>query len=160
MTEKCHQHSHPAEFGCFQPDHWHGIVHQQPLALFSAGICFSSELRFQPHDGRSLSDKKTVSPLLKHAEEIFATAREGMEDCQISILVGGDGAIHMLPAADWELEPLRMHYGAHAAYRVSRSQGQVRVEGRTSDQSCTLRTPSCPPPHRLLPEVAHYQTIF
>jgi hypothetical protein len=100
-----------------------------------------------------------VSPLLKHAEEIFTTAQQGVEDCQLSILVGSDGAIHMLPAADWELEPLRLHYGARAAYRVSRSRGQVRVEGRTVDHSCTLRTPRNPPPHLLLPEVAHYQTI-
>jgi hypothetical protein len=85
--------------------------------------------------------------LLKHAEEIFRAAQEGgSEDCEMSILVGLDGSIHMLAGADWALEPLRMHHGARAAYHVSRKAGGVRLEARSADESCLLETR---PPARL-----------
>lgn len=78
---------------------------------------------------------------MKHAEEIFLAAREGgLDDCEMSILVSRDGGIHMLPAADWELEPLRLHHGARAAYRISRKAGGVRLEARSADESCLLQT--------------------
>lgn len=58
----------------------------------------------------------------------------------MSILVNRDGAIHMLPATDWQLEPLRIHHGARAAYRISRKGGGVRLEARSADESCLLET--------------------
>jgi hypothetical protein len=84
-------------------------------------------------------DKKTVSAFLKHAEEIFAAARTaGPEDCDMAILVNRDGGIHIIAGADWQLEPMRLHYGASAAYRVNRTGGHVRLEGRRANESCTL----------------------
>ncbi|HYW48832.1 MAG TPA: hypothetical protein VE959_38570 [Bryobacteraceae bacterium] len=81
-----------------------------------------------------------MSRFLKHAEEIFATAREGGEDCEFAILVGGDGGIHVLAGSGWELEPLRLHHGAAAAYRVTRTGGRVRLEARSAAESCRLET--------------------
>jgi hypothetical protein len=82
---------------------------------------------------------KIVSAFLKHAEEIFAAARTaGPEDCDMAILVNRDGGIHMIAGADWPLEPMRLHYGASAAYRVNRTGGQVKLEARRANESCTL----------------------
>jgi len=82
-----------------------------------------------------------VSPFLKHAEEIFTTACQGgAEDCEWALLVGGDGAIRMVAGSGWRLEPLRAHHGARAAYRVTRKSGRVRVEARSSGESCLLES--------------------
>src|SRR5689334_8480888 len=86
-----------------------------------------------------------VSAFLKDAEEIFQTARQGRaEDCELAILVSRDGGIHMLPASGWELEPLRLHHGALAAYRVSRAGGGVRLEARSAGESCVLQSTVLP----------------
>jgi len=91
------------------------------------------------HNRAPRGDKKTVSAFLRHAEEIFAAARTaGPEDCDMAILVNRDGGIHMIAGADWSLEPMRLHYGASAAYRVSRTGGQVKLEARRANEGCTL----------------------
>jgi hypothetical protein len=107
------------------------------------------------------NDKYFVSAFLKHAEEIFATAREGaQDDCELAILVSSEGAIHMLPASDWELEPLRKHHGASAAYRISRTCGRVRLEARSGSETCTLQSEQ--PAYVLrsaIPDFPQYVTI-
>jgi hypothetical protein len=80
-----------------------------------------------------------VNAFLRHAEEIFeAACTAGPEDCDMAILVNRDGGIHMIAGADWELEPMRQHYGASAAYCVNRNSGQVKLEARRANESCTL----------------------
>jgi len=80
---------------------------------------------------------------LQHAEEIFATARQaGQDDCEVAILIQRDGGILMVPVSGWELEPLRMHHGASAAYRVSRNGSRVRVEARSAGETCMLQSES------------------
>src|SRR5689334_17363135 len=99
-------------------------------------------------------DKVFVSPFLQNADEIFQTARDaGPEDCDMAILVKGDGGIHMLPACDWELESMRLHHGARAAYRVSRKDGGVRLEARSASQSCLIQSAK---PERLLSDFPRY----
>jgi hypothetical protein len=101
-----------------------------------------------------------VSPFLKHAEEIFATAREGgQEDCEIAILIGRDGGVHMLPGCGWELEPLRLHHGAKAAYRVSRSGEGVRVEARSAQENCCLQARAAGPIRTVLTDYPQYLKI-
>ncbi len=118
-------------------------------------------LRSPIHAFTSLNDENFVSAFLKHAEEIFAAAREGgSEDCELAILVGRDGGIHMLPAAGWELEPLRTHYGATAAYRVLREGRRVRLEARSAGGSCVLESGSPPVPAAgILQDFPQYLTI-
>jgi hypothetical protein len=126
------------------------------LTLFGRAGLFVSGMRnlsnstsLRIHDSGGARDKNFVSPFLKHAEEIFQTAKEGgLDDCEMSILVSREGNIHMLAGADWELEPLRRHHGARAAYRISRKSGGVRLEARSADESCLLQTRR---PTRLLP---------
>jgi hypothetical protein len=91
------------------------------------------------HDIPRRSDKEIVSAFLRQAKEIFTEARRaGPEDCDMAILVNRDGGIHMIAGADWELEPMRLHYGASAAYRVNRSGGDVKLEARRANEICTL----------------------
>ncbi|MGA7240151.1 MAG: hypothetical protein WBY44_30995 [Bryobacteraceae bacterium] len=102
-----------------------------------------------------MRDKNFVSAFLRHAEEIFATARTaGTEDCDLSILVNREGGIHMIAGADWQLESLRAHHGASAAYRVHRSHGSVRLEARSATQSCTLAAER--PERALLPPLPEF----
>ena len=73
------------------------------------------------------------------AQQIFSTARQGnCEDGQFAILVSAEGAIRMLTGEGWSLESLREHYGARAAYRVTRFGGRVRLEARCGSESCLL----------------------
>jgi len=82
-----------------------------------------------------------VSPFLRNAHEIFATARQAdADDCRMAILVQEDGAIHICPASDWDLECLRLQHGAAMAYAVSRHGAKVRVDARSPGESCTLET--------------------
>jgi hypothetical protein len=93
------------------------------------------------HELSGRLDKDSVNSFLQQAEEIFDTARAaGSEPCEWAILIGVDGAIRMQPAEGWELEPLRQHCGARAAYRVSRRSGGVRVEARRAGESCLLQS--------------------
>ena len=58
---------------------------------------------------------------------------------EISILVHGERGIHIVSGKrDWPLESLLAESGAGAAYRVSRRDGQVVVEGRSRSESCVL----------------------
>jgi hypothetical protein len=92
------------------------------------------------HESARAGDEKFVSPFLRHAEEIFAAATGGAEDCAWSLLVGRDGAIRMVSGNEWQLEPLRLHHGAREAYRVTRAQGRVRLEARSGSKSCVLQS--------------------
>lgn len=98
-----------------------------------------------------------MSAFLNDAAEIFETARQGgREDCQLAILVGRDGGIHMLPACGWELEPLRLHHGAKAAYRVTRNSSGVRLEARSAGEACFLESAPVAPPHSPLGDFPRY----
>jgi len=157
VTHESDQQSYPADLCGFNADYGNRLCHARTLlSSFRPSGAFrewdekSDQLHFpEIHDSGGARDKKFVSPFLKHAEEIFQTAKEGgLDDCEMSILVSREGNIHMLAGADWELEPLRRHHGARAAYRISRKSGGVRLEARSADESCLLQTRQ---PARLLP---------
>jgi hypothetical protein len=99
-----------------------------------------------------------VSAFLEHAEQIMETAQQGTgEDCRLSILVGREGGIRMVSGSDWELEPLRVHHGAQAAYRVTRRAGCVQLEGRSDDGICLLRSGPTAGYGHLWPDFPRYQ---
>ncbi len=103
-----------------------------------------------------------MSAFLKQVEEIFAVARRARAEAsgELAILVGTDGAIHVLEAPDWELERLRAHHGARAAYLVSRRAGRVRLEARTASEYCRLE--GLTPAAVLRPAIddyPHYQPV-
>jgi hypothetical protein len=80
------------------------------------------------------------------AEGIFETARDaslsGSPDCDLAILIGRQGEIHMLEAAGWALSSLLAEHGAQTAYRVTRKRGEVWLEGRSGGDTCVLRSES------------------
>ena len=80
------------------------------------------------------------------AEGIFETARDaslsGSPDCDLAILIGAQGEIHMLEAAGWALEGLVAEHGAKTVYRVTRERGHVWLEGRSGGDTCLLRSES------------------
>src|SRR5579871_2739102 len=84
------------------------------------------------------ADKSFVSRFLKDAEQILAAAGQAVEP-EISILIHAQRGIHLVSGkSDWPLESLLAESGAAAAYRVSRKDGQVLVEGRSGSESCVL----------------------
>jgi hypothetical protein len=102
-----------------------------------------------------------VTDLLRNAERIFETAAsaEGakLESGSIAILIGQDGAIHMLMDTDWPLDSLQSHHGASAAYKVSRTGSQVRVEGKSHTSSCVLESePAAAVARRMLTDRPRY----
>jgi hypothetical protein len=106
-----------------------------------------------------------VNSFLREVEEIFAAARQGgPEDCDLAILVSGDGGIHMVAGSDWGLEPLRVRHGATTAYRIARHNGHVRLEARSADRSSVLRSdqqerPRGHPACATIPDFPRYLTI-
>ena len=98
---------------------------------------------------------------LDNAGLIFETASStgGSElECgALSILIGADGAVRMVMGSDWPLGSLEAHYGARAAYRVSRVARQVRVEGKSGTASCMLQSePALSTARRLLADRPRY----
>jgi hypothetical protein len=101
-----------------------------------------------------------VSIFWRQAEEIFATARQNAgEDCQMAILVGAGGSIHIAGSDGWNIESLRLHHGAAAVYQVTRRQGQVRVDARSSEGTCVFEGSRGPRALQCLPEWPCYQTV-
>lgn len=86
-----------------------------------------------------------VTDLFRNAEQILSTAVCGesaeLESQSLAILISEDGAIRMLMGTDWPVDTLRSHYGA-TAYRISRCDGRVRVEGKSRSSSCVLESTS------------------
>ena len=82
-----------------------------------------------------------MTGFLENAERILdaATAASSAESADVAIVIGHDGAIRLLIGSDWSLASLQAHNGARAAYRVSRTDSQVRVEGKSATGSCVLQ---------------------
>jgi len=93
-----------------------------------------------------MPDKLNVGAFWEDAQSIFATAwdarRSGSPDCDLAILIGPQGDIHMLDAAGWALPGLLAQHGARTAYRVTRERGKVRLEGRSGSETCLLQAES------------------
>jgi hypothetical protein len=85
-----------------------------------------------------------VSRFAEHALNILDAAETASgrgESCShMTILIGQEGAIHMIADSDWPLESLTWHHGAREAYRVSESSGSVRVEGREGLRTCVVES--------------------
>jgi hypothetical protein len=102
-----------------------------------------------------------VTDFLTNAERILETAASAdgaeLESGALAILIGQDGGIHMLMGTDWPLDSLQAHHGASAAYRVSRTGGQTRVEGKSRTGSCLLQSePASSVAKRLLADRPRY----
>ena len=71
--------------------------------------------------------------ILPAAESVMGT---GQTPGQYSILLGLGGGIRMIADSDWPLDSLQREYGANTAYRVSTSDGRVKVDGNHGNRTC------------------------
>lgn len=110
--------------------------------------------------GFELTDKSFVSRFLKDAQEILEGAEMAVEP-DVSILIHGRQGIRVISGkGDWPLASLLDESGATAAYRVSRKNGQLLVEGRSGAETCTLaRRSGTSVMRQLLREVPAYEVV-
>ncbi len=81
--------------------------------------------------------------LRRRTEELLETAQAGLEPCDLSLLVEGEGgAVFLTTASDWSLDRLLRERGAQAGWRIRRRGGEVRIEGRWGGDCCRLRAPA------------------
>jgi hypothetical protein len=74
--------------------------------------------------------------------DIACSAPAGAEAGQLNILIGGDGALHLISGEGWQPEALRSHFGAHTVYQVTRTPAGVKVAGHSTDRDCLLHSTS------------------
>ena len=81
-----------------------------------------------------------MNTFLDNAQRIFDVARtdSGAESSDFALLVRPDGSLHMIMETELNLDAVAIEHGAQTAYRVSRSQREVRVSGRNGDSRCEL----------------------
>jgi hypothetical protein len=85
-----------------------------------------------------------VSQFIENAREIFETAENsvaaGNSSEEYTILLGSaeGGGIRMIANSDWSLGALQEAHGAQQAYRVSRLNGRVVVDGCDRQRSCHM----------------------
>jgi len=73
--------------------------------------------------------------LRERTGDLLETARAGAEPCDLTILLGADGAIYISAASDWSLQQLISERQAEAGWRIRRRGCSVHVEAR-SGASC------------------------
>lgn len=96
-----------------------------------------------------------MSRLVENAQRILETAELGGATA-ITILMRGGRPIEISTANDWALDALLFEKRADEAFRVTRQRGELRVEARSRQQTCTLtrRIPGPFSPLALLPFAA------
>lgn len=76
----------------------------------------------------------------ENAASIAKTAEQSWQcdatDSPLTILIGPSGEIHMIADSDWPLDSLQIEHGAQMAYRITRQETKVRIEGRAGSQTC------------------------
>ena len=83
----------------------------------------------------------------ENALRIFEAAEsigDAGEAPDMAILISEGGGIRMISQSgqsDWPLESLRVEHGASMAYRVTRRDAKVHLEGCSDRRSCRLEAP-------------------
>lgn len=94
--------------------------------------------------------------ILQAAENIVVS---GQTPGHYSILLGSAG-IRMIADSDWPLDSLQREYGANTAYRVSTSEGRVKVDGNQGNRTCHFEaTPPAQVAHFLLNTAPAWHTF-
>jgi hypothetical protein len=81
-----------------------------------------------------------MDTLLENTQRIFDVALAGAqgghyEDNQdFALLIRPDGVLHFVMESPFSIEAAAIHAGAQSAYRITRSCGGVRVQGRSTDR--------------------------
>lgn len=86
-----------------------------------------------------------MDTFFENARRIFEVATSEASDSgrdrhdEFAVLVRPDGGLHILMENTPALDSAALAVGARTAYRVSRSGGAVRVEGREDGRRCLLQ---------------------
>ncbi len=85
-----------------------------------------------------------MSQFIDNAARIFETAESTLvsarEFSDTTILISPTGGIRIVAGSDWPLRSLKEHHGAQMAYRVSRQETSVRVQGWAGGRTCLFET--------------------
>jgi hypothetical protein len=83
----------------------------------------------------------------QRARQLLEIALHDAAGTEWSVLIGPQGAIHLIADSGWPLDSLAREHGAQAAYRITRRNGRVRVEARQGARNCVLEASlgSAPP---------------
>lgn len=81
-----------------------------------------------------------MDAFLENAQRIFDVARSdnSTEPNDFALLIRPDGGLHFVMESPLSLDAVAIHGEARIAYRVTKSNGTVRVTGRSGNQECTL----------------------
>jgi hypothetical protein len=81
-----------------------------------------------------------VSRFAATAASILETAEAGDSPTAMTILVAPDGGLRLISNSDWALDRLQADTGAAMAYRVTRTDQRIRLEGRAGTKQCVFET--------------------
>jgi hypothetical protein len=85
-----------------------------------------------------------VDSFLEHAQQILDVAqsdRSGSRE-DFALLIRADGGLHFIMETPFTLEAASEYGGARSAYRVTRSEAGVRVQGWSVGRTCVLEEKS------------------
>lgn len=103
-----------------------------------------------------------MSLFWEHAAQIMeaalAAASVGYATSQsMTVLIGVEGGIHVLPNNDWPLDRIKEERGAAMAYRVSQQPARITVDGLNGGVKCQLESERpASPAKRLLRDEPRY----
>ena len=85
-----------------------------------------------------------MSLFVENAVKLLSAAEHAMESGHVptdmTILITPGGSIRMVADSDWSLDSLQSYHGASTAYRVSRQNEKVRVDGREGARTCRFES--------------------
>jgi hypothetical protein len=83
-----------------------------------------------------------MDSFLENAQRIFEVAASASRDSSddFALLIQPDGGLHFVMESPFSLEAAAVYTGATTAYRITRSGGGVRVEGRSAGRGCVVET--------------------
>lgn len=83
-----------------------------------------------------------MDSFLANAASIMAAAKSvraaGGEADSVTILVSGNRGVRVISESDWPLDRVASFHGADMAYRVTRGESGVKLEGVASGRTCML----------------------
>ena len=85
-----------------------------------------------------------MDSFLEHAQQILDVAqadRSGSRE-DFALLIRPDGGLHFIMEAPFTLEAASEYGGARSAYRVTRSEAGVKVQGWSIGRTCVLEEKS------------------
>jgi len=81
-----------------------------------------------------------VDNAMKLMNAAESAAEAGNTPTDMAILISSQGSIRMVANSDWPLESLQAYHGSRTAYRVSKHNEKVRVDGRESGHTCSFES--------------------